>query len=253
MKRIDVTFTAHELADYDVDETGVIVVDILRASTTVVAALAAGASAIYPVSTPTAARRLKNAQAILIGGERGGYRLSGFDFGNSPGEYVPKRVADRLIILTSTNGTRAFLSASRAPEAVVGAYTNFTRTVEWMRDCSLDRIVISCAGSQSGASIAPEDVLFAGHLVEHLGDDWRRTPAAEIAKGYAQNKGHCLTDLLFNLPAGKRLSAMGLDDDVCWAGQWDRDEMLPTIRTLPGQTSGFDVLINAFENPEITS
>ena len=111
---IDVTFTPNELGKTSREGRVVVVIDVVRAATTMCTGLANGAAAFLPVRSVTAARR--RAQAIpegqrLLGGERGGVPPAGFDLGNSPLDYTPERVAGQQIVFTTTNGT-ATLAAS---------------------------------------------------------------------------------------------------------------------------------------------
>src|SRR3954447_24007137 len=105
------------------DQT-VVVVDVLRATTTIVHALAAGARAVVPcLEVEEARQRAANlpAGSAVLGGERQGLRIEGFDLGNSPTEYTPERVAGKTVVFTTTNGTRAMLHARGARRVVLGS------------------------------------------------------------------------------------------------------------------------------------
>ena len=111
------------VATDDLRDQAAVVIDVLRATTTVAAALASGARAIFPCQELAEARTLAAAGSPprLIGGERGGQRVPGFDFGNSPAEYHPAAVRDREIVLTTTNGTRAMELMPKCPACPVGS------------------------------------------------------------------------------------------------------------------------------------
>ena len=115
---IDVALTLEEVRGIPLAGVTAIVLDVVRASTTIAAALAGGARAVVPVATPEEARALRgkrDAGSVLVGGERGGAPPPGFDHGNSPAEYTPDRVRGRTVVFTTTNGTRALLAlAGRA-------------------------------------------------------------------------------------------------------------------------------------------
>ena len=111
-----------------------IVIDVLRASTTIVTALGNGASAIIPLATVEEARaRQAQEPHLLLGGERNAHPLPGFDFGNSPLDYTPEKVQGREVILTTTNGTRALQGAHQAGASaiIVGALTNRQAVVDF--------------------------------------------------------------------------------------------------------------------------
>ncbi|MCX7429756.1 MAG: 2-phosphosulfolactate phosphatase, partial [Planctomycetia bacterium] len=109
-----------------------VVIDVLRASTTIVTALAHGATGVRPVLTVEVARALAagfgsgsgSDSGVLLGGERGGLRIDGFDLGNSPLEYARARVAGRRIVITTTNGTAAVDACTAASEVLIGAIVN---------------------------------------------------------------------------------------------------------------------------------
>lgn len=146
--------------------TAAVVIDVLRFTTTLTAALEAGAKAVYPVAEPEDAWRLQ-AQLdgdLLLGGERAGLRINGFDLGNSPREYVPGVVGGHLLAMTTSNGTGALLAAHRAGAApvYVGSLRNAPavarRLVREGRPA-----VLYCSGN--GGKIALEDVVGAGAII----------------------------------------------------------------------------------------
>jgi 2-phosphosulfolactate phosphatase len=145
----------------------VIVVDLLRASTTIATALAAGAECVMPFAeideTLAAAERFGRDQ-VLLGGERGGRLIPGFDLGNSPAEYTPERVAGRRILFTTTNGARALYHARGARRVLVGAMINRTAVAMVMESYGRNRdAVILCAGT--GGVPAREDLLAGGAII----------------------------------------------------------------------------------------
>ncbi len=109
-----------------------VVVDVLRATTTMSHALANGARDVWPcleVDDALAIAAALPSETRLLGGERGGARIDGFDFGNSPGDYTPERVAGRTVVFTTTNGTRALLHCRSAARVALGAFVNLQRAL----------------------------------------------------------------------------------------------------------------------------
>lgn len=155
-------------APVELDLAGItaVVIDVLRFTTTVTAALEAGAKAVYPVFEPEDAWRLqaKLEGDLLLGGERGGLRISGFDLGNSPREYLPGVVGGRLLAMTTTNGTATLLEAHRAGAApiYVGSLRNAPAVAR--RLVREGRSVVLCC-SGTGGKIALEDVVGAGAII----------------------------------------------------------------------------------------
>nr|WP_122011995.1 2-phosphosulfolactate phosphatase [Maliibacterium massiliense] len=143
-----------------------IVIDILRASTTIATALAHGALCVTPCAEIADARAYKQAHPdALLGGERKAVVIEGFDLGNSPLEYTPQRVRNRRIAMSTTNGTRALRAADRAKVVCVGCFANADAVIRLAKASGLD-IAIVCAGTRGRFSL--EDVLCAGLFVEAL-------------------------------------------------------------------------------------
>lgn len=141
-----------------------VVVDILRASTTISFALANGARQVIPCGSVEDALQLRNrseSETFLLGGERGGVQIEGFDLSNSPDDYSPQIVRDRTIGFTTTNGTRALLRSEQASTIFIGAFVNFSALVSQLTGMSAP-VHIVCAGTNE--AITGEDVLFAGAL-----------------------------------------------------------------------------------------
>src|SRR5262245_17347636 len=164
-----------------------VVVDVLRATTTIVHALAAGCSCVRPCAEVDEARRLAGslpAGKVLLGGERDGKPLPGFDLGNSPGEHTAARCRGRALVLTTTNGTRALLRAAGAQRVLLAAFVNYSAVCEQLRH-ELRPVHIVCAGS--AGEVALEDTLLAGALVECLCDaqEVRLNDGARLARGGA--------------------------------------------------------------------
>ncbi|HEU5322572.1 MAG TPA: 2-phosphosulfolactate phosphatase, partial [Methylomirabilota bacterium] len=154
----------------------VLVVDVLRASTTILTALANGCAGVVPVADAEEARRRAAAEpGALVAGERRGEPLAGFDLGNSPLEFTAERVGGRTVIFTTSNGTRALLRARDAPAVGVAALVNVSAAAAWARAEGRDVLVL-CAGERGARSL--EDLVCAGLLVERVA---AAAPAAVLA------------------------------------------------------------------------
>jgi 2-phosphosulfolactate phosphatase len=143
MRSLDALFTPAEyaaLAGRDLSGTTCVVFDVLRATSTTLQALAHGARAIYPVNDiPEALACRAKSPGTLLAGERHGLRIraaqtggTGFDFGNSPREFTPERVAGREIAMTTTNGTLALRACAGARHVLVASFANLTATADWL-------------------------------------------------------------------------------------------------------------------------
>ena len=220
----------------DLRQTACVVFDILRATSTFVSALHNGAAAIVPVSEIAEAVTLHKKQPdVLLAGEREGVRIpaaqSGgmdFDFGNSPREFTPEKVCGKTIVSTTTNGTRALRAGAGAPCVLAAAFLNLTATAAFLHRENFAEILLVCAGT--GDSVAREDVLAAGALIELLAarGDARPTlsDGSQIARGaFADLKLTSSRDLsaaLGDSQNGRRLLGIPeLRDDVAFCGQRD--------------------------------
>jgi 2-phosphosulfolactate phosphatase len=174
---VEVRFTPAEfrtLCERDLSHTTCVVFDVLRATSTIVTALAAGARGIFPVSEIAEALAWRERQPeVLLAGERDGLRISGtlaggveFDFGNSPREFVPGAVSGKLVITTTTNGTRALRACAGAEEIVVGSILNLSATIRHLAHRTREHICLVCAGT--GENAALEDTLAAGAVCDGL-------------------------------------------------------------------------------------
>jgi len=163
------------LAQRDLRATACVVFDVLRATSTFVTALHHGAKAIIPVSEIAEAISIKNSEFgirssefILLGGERNGVRISAdgidFDLGNSPREYT--EVRGKIIVSTTTNGTRALRACANAQTVLAASFLNLTATAQFIRRQNFPNVLLVCAGT--GENTALEDVLGAGALCELL-------------------------------------------------------------------------------------
>jgi 2-phosphosulfolactate phosphatase len=170
--RVHVAFTPDEAG---AAPTG-IVIDVIRATTTICQALASGYERVYCATEVEEARAMRDSLGDgVLGGERQNVLIPGFDLGNSPREYLEPRA--ETLILTTTNGTRAIVSAAQRCERVlVASLRNLEAVVEATREAGEDAIVV-CAGVQG--TLALDDAYVAGRIVDAL--DWAQTDAAVAA------------------------------------------------------------------------
>ena len=212
-----------------------VAIDVLRATTTVIHALAAGCDCVRPCLEVEEARELADrmrAGRVILGGERGGQPLPGFDLGNSPGEYTGKVCRGTTLVLTTTNGTRALLKAAEAERALVAGFVNYSAICEQLR---LDPrpIHIVCAGTEGEVSL--EDTLLAGALVDFLAEvvEIQLNDAARMAWDCFENHGQMLQGALELSLGGTKLRSLGYDEDIRAAAQVDQYALVPELRRDP--------------------
>ena len=174
---LEATFTPAEfetLRQQDLSDAACVVFDVLRATSTIVTALARGADSVLPVATIEEAMRSRASDTnVLLAGERNGLRITAalaggvdFDLGNSPREYSAAIVRGRRIVTTTTNGTRAFAACRNARYVFAGAFLNLNQTAQHLARLNCPRIILVCAGT--GEAVAFEDCLGVGALCHRL-------------------------------------------------------------------------------------
>jgi 2-phosphosulfolactate phosphatase len=209
----------------------VVVVDILRATTTIVHALAAGAKEVIPLLDVAEAR--EKAQLLpnaVLGGERGGKRIEGFQLGNSPVEYTAAAVRGRSVVFTTTNGTRAMQLCRQANRVFMGSFNALAALSQAVQ--SANELDILCAGTDG--EITREDVLFAGALVASLPSHYQRNDSAALAADAWQTVLHNrapsnLATYLAASQGGRNLIEIGQAHDIPIAAEIDRFNLVAEL------------------------
>lgn len=220
-----------------------IVIDALRASVTMTAALANGAAHVEPVMTVeeglAAAGRYPR-ERVVLGGERGGVLIPGFDLDNSPSGYTRERVGGRVLVFTTTNGTAALLHARRAALVLVGSFVNLAAVCDAVaRDPRPVHIV--CCGTRE--EIGLDDVLPAGAMVERLLAAGRQVVADDSAlvaarafRGAVASPGGVLAAMRSSR-GGRNLVRLGLDADIEFCSRVDTLPVVPRFDPADGRVS----------------
>jgi 2-phosphosulfolactate phosphatase len=198
------------------------VIDVIRATSTIVAALASGASGVQPVASLPEAFALKERDPeALLAGERGGQALPGFDLGNSPEDFTAERVKGRLVILTTTNGTQALAACRGARTVVTASLTNLEAVAGRLRNAGPPWIVV-CAGCAGEFGV--DDAVVAGALAEALDQEHA------LVSLYRSVRGE-LAETLLRSEAGRELVKVGLEGDVPFCAQLNRYAIVPALGT----------------------
>jgi 2-phosphosulfolactate phosphatase len=209
-----------------------VVIDVLRATTTIATALSAGARAVIPCLEIEDARRAAAALptgSYLLGGERGGKKITGFQLGNSPSEYKPEVVKDRTIVFTTTNGTRALLACRGAELVLCGAFVNLSAVYKAIQSNS--NVHLICAGTDG--RISREDVLLAGAMADRLAvsQAYHLNDEAIIAISAWRELSHfdniALGKELENSRGGRNLVELGMENDILLASQLNTTVVVP--------------------------
>lgn len=198
----------------------VIVIDVLRATSTMVTALANGCLSIIPVLSPEdAIERRLTLPGSLLGGERYALPIEGFDLGNSPFDYVPEKVGGKRVIITTTNGTRAIRDASTAPKIWMASFLNMHSIVlavlrQFEKSDKLQGVVVFCAGTEERFDLP--DTLCAGMLIDGLGTNVTLNDLGEAARMLYHSSENYLVDKIRHSVHGKKLISLGFERDVVY-------------------------------------
>ena len=234
--RIDVFPVGLPPAPSDLAGRVVVVIDVLRASTTIAVALANGARNIIPFdSTEDVILRSKSYERgeVRLAGERRMHAVPGFDFGNSPLEFTPEAVDGKTVLFSTTNGTGALVAVQGARDVVVGAYVNFSAVLTLLRAAARGGtdLAVLCAGRDRQFSL--EDAACAGRFVRHLVD---RLPDAELGDGsraalhIERAYGDDIVRLFDESAHGRALREAGFADDLEVCAAVDSHPVIPVYQ-----------------------
>ena len=230
--RIDTYFTPHEVDAGETAEATVVVIDVVRATTTIIEALANGARAIYPTESTEEAVRIASSMGredTLLCGERKGVKVEGFDLGNSPREFDAATVGGKKLVMTTTNGTRALGAAVEGARLLPCAFTNLGAVADEIAD--VEHVVIVCAGREGRFSL--DDALCAGHLIQRLiadtDDDHDLNDAARAVRALASARKP--TRRFLGLTAGgASIVEIGLGEDLDICADVDRHDIVVEMK-----------------------
>lgn len=232
--RLDVLLTPGELVPGELAERTVVVLDVLRASSSIVEALASGARTLYPVGTIEEAIRLANTlgrDQTLLAGERKALPIEGFDLGNSPAEFASERVAGRMVVMSTTNGTLALAAAAAGGRVTVGSWLNFQAVVDDIVRSGAEPVFL-CAGRDRAFGL--EDAVCAGQLAAAVmaarsEDTWEMNDGARAALALAE--AYPDPEAMFpQTAAGRAIIDAGLGDDLAYCAQRDLRDVLPVLQ-----------------------
>jgi len=227
---VEVFLTHTTVTEDDVRGRAVVVIDVLRACSTINTALHHGARAVMPVLDMAQAGKIAanlDPDVFRLGGERNTEKIEGYHLGNSPLEYTEEEVNGRDIILNTTNGTKALERAKTARHLVAGSFLNVSRVARFLDSHDLDATII-CAGHENRVSL--EDTICAGAVLYRLwdGDEpGHVSDAAHTAYSLFLYNKESLSDTLRNTNHARRLAANGHADDVDYCYRIDRLPILP--------------------------
>jgi 2-phosphosulfolactate phosphatase len=197
-----------------------VVIDVIRATSTIAAALANGATGVQPVADVGDAFALKaRFPDALLAGERGGQPLPGFDLGNSPEDFTPERIGKRAVLLTTTNGTQALAACVEAKTVITASFLNLDAVAARLRELGPPWIIVS-AGCNGHFGV--DDAIVAGALAESLDREHAFVHLWRSVRGR-------LAEALVGSEAGRELVRVGLEKDVPFCAKLNLFPVVPTL------------------------
>lgn len=227
MKRIDICLTPDLIHQHDLMSSVVVVIDILRASSSITTAIAHGVEAIRPVETLSECKDLK-LRGHIGAAERGGKKVSGFDLGNSPFSYMNPDLEDAKIAMTTTNGTITLRKSKGALQVILGSFLNYSALLSYLERLPCD-LILHCAGWKGKVNL--EDTLFAGAVVHGLKNLFEYNSdvplmAANLYKQYRNN----LKSGIESSSHVNRLMKLGLERDIDFCLKMDEYKVIPVLK-----------------------
>lgn len=234
--KIDLSFTPSELDELQLRDKNIVVIDVLRSSTTIAVALKNGAREIIPVESIENAVKISGSlfgDVTLRGGERNGKIIQGFNLGNSPLEYTEATVKGKSIIFCTTNGSVAMYKSRFARNLAIGSFVNLTRIVEFIKETNSDFLIICAGRASSLSSFSLEDAICAGMMVHQLTQDKslnvQLTDSSLAARALHKTFGKSLLKMMKNSDHGSYLVEIGFSEDIKLCAAVDSIPVLPLL------------------------
>jgi 2-phosphosulfolactate phosphatase len=228
--RLDVLLLPREIPVRPRSELYAVVIDVLRATTSVVVAFQHGCRSILPVASAeeALAARATSPDAVLTG-EQGGLRVPGFDLGNSPREFTREVVAGRDLILTTSNGTKTLRAVAGGRTVAIGALRNRSAVADWLVGRGADSLIV-CSGYEGGFSL--EDAVCAGAIADRvvqLGAGLSLGDGARACQILWQRFRSDLVGLFRQTDWGRRMLALGFESDLAVCAEVDATAVVPLM------------------------
>lgn len=234
MNNLETLFIPEEIKNIELAGKLVVMIDVLRASSTIVTALANGCRGFIPILSPDQAKKKAQQfekEGVLLGGEREGTKIAGFDLGNSPREYKKEAVKNKTIIFSTTNGVKTLEMVKSAYEIIIGSFLNLQAVCDYCNNYKGD-ILIICAGRESKFSL--EDTACAGMIINFLRDVFpvacQEADANSTARLLYGRFGNNILEILRTSQHGRYLESIGLGGDLKFCSQLDFFNIVPIFR-----------------------
>ena len=228
--KIDVLYSPVQADELFFTGKTTVVIDVLRASSTIITALTNGAKEVVPVGTVEFAVKVSGGifgGQTLLGGERNTKKIEGFALGNSPSEYTTEIVSGKSIVFYSTNGSRAIVKAKYSTNLFICSFNNLKALAKHIKKLNED-VVVLCAGNNNFFSL--EDSVCAGMLTSELiagNKSFELTDASTSALTLFKSFGKNIFKLLSETDHGQLLINNGFEDDLKACSELDSTDVIP--------------------------
>ena len=226
MKFIDVCLTHEQLNNYDHVGKVVVIIDVLRATSTINTILYQGAKLVKPVESLEECKKLKDEKYIIMA-ERMGKKVEGFDYGNSPTKIKKNQLKGSKVAITTSNGTKAIIKTKGSKISLIASFLNISKVINFINKESEDTLLV-CSGWQGSPNL--EDTLCAGGIISGLNDYNTISDAAHIAKKlYESSKNNILKEMMKSSHA-KRLSSYDNILDIEFCSKLNTQPIIPILK-----------------------
>ena len=225
MSSVDVCLTHQQLENYQHHDKNVVVIDVLRATSTINTILFSGAKSVKPVESLEECMKLKE-DGYIVMAERMGKKVEGFDYGNSPSKIEKNLFADRDVGIATSNGTKAIIKTKGSKITLISSFLNLSKVIEYLNTNSRDTLLV-CSGWKGSTNL--EDTMCAGAIVAGLENyDYESDTVVIAKKLYEQSKDDILSSMKKSSHA-KRLSGYDNMKDIEFCSEIDKQEILPYL------------------------
>ncbi|MCG2588602.1 2-phosphosulfolactate phosphatase [Rhodohalobacter sulfatireducens] len=233
IETIDVFYSLHSFQEDELRDKTVVIIDVLRASSTIVTAFMNGAKAIIPVGDMGEASKIAqnvDSDNYLLCGEKDGEKIEGYDLGNSPLEYLKEIVEGKNLIFNTTNGTKAIKKSLGSSKTYIASFLNVSAIVDELKKQE-NEIVLVCAGWKG--RLAFEDMLLAGNIIHLLCNGSLPNGSrdgAKVAFGLYDKFGDDISTVIHQSNHATRLKDIIGTSDIDYCCQVDITDMLPRLK-----------------------
>ncbi|MCE1189081.1 MAG: 2-phosphosulfolactate phosphatase [Ignavibacteria bacterium] len=228
--KVELFLSPNSVDELHFTDRTVVVIDVLRATTSIISAMENGAGELIPVASIEFAMKMSNnlfGGKTLLAGERNGLKIDGFNLGNSPLEFTREVVNGKSIILFTTNGSKAIAKTKFSEQTMICSFTNISAVAELLLS-TRKSVTLLCSGSQGLFSL--EDTVCAGMLAEKLlqgEDEVNVSDSVKTALVLARKFGDNIGTMLKESEHGRYLMEKGFTDDLSYCAEVDRSSVVP--------------------------